>query len=741
VGGLLKGKNLAFLLFKFSLEFAFSAGFFSATSLFITRVGTFSLFYIYLGSSLLALGLSYLFSKIIDKYSRRILFFASFIVLGTLIILGWAVAHSFPDWKPIYYIMRIFSYSILVITGLEFWVLASLTFTHSASKKTFSQLVIITILGEMAGGIFTSFASHWLGTTNLLLFWGIALCLIPFLFVRFSFPRPETAGFSTGVIWGEVQAPGTGFRSRSFLSSRLIQLLLVFWILYSFICYGTDYVFNSFAANSIPNEDLLTAFFGKVSAAASAAVLFYHLVIGPRLIHRFGPRQNLVLVCSLMLLPWILFAFHPSLVMIAIADSVIFYFSDHFATGIYSTILTVFPERVKGRIRVMTEGFGRPLGTMLLFLVAAFFAFKVSVPQMIPLMLVGTSLLFCYPLFFRKPYDRHILNCLHSRDSSLVLNSVQALCESPQSEAIEPLSVLLKESKSMDVRRSAVLALEHIQKPEAMQMVLPILSNPRDQLHLSAIEGLKYSPDFQGIYTLLGLLLKDQEKDPHLRNKSLEVLRQLLGKEVIVFLLSWLYDSDPQVQLDALKTLASFKDRRLISIFLPFLKSSDPRLRAGAGIALYPFTRTRENVRGMALAEIIAMATSQVLEERLAGIEAIGMTRLRPYQKLVLNSLNSPEKEEVLTASLALSHMQNPAFIEPYIRLLLDEEEAAALTAGKRIGDFSKKSRKALFDQIKLLQDVQIAKVQRRLKKTYHGSLSELLNLDEREPFLTPQIH
>lgn len=719
MGGVLKNSKLSFLLFKFILEFAFSAGFFAATSLFITRVGTFSLFYIYFASSLIALGLSYIFSKIIDKYSRKIIFYGSFFTLGALVLIGWTLIHFFPEWKALYFAVRIYSYAVLVLTGLEFWVLASLTFTHADSKKVFSQMVVATIMGEMAGGLFTAFASGWLGTETLLLVWGLSLCLIPFFFVRFSFPRPETSGFSTGIVWGEVQAPGTGFRSRSFFSSRLIQLIFLFWIGYSFICYGSDYVFNSFAAERIHGEDALTSFFGKVSAAASLIVLSYHLLIGPRLTERLGPTQNFILFACLMTLPWLLFLIHPSLITIAIIDGIIFYFSDHFATGIHSTILTVFPERVKGRIRVLTEGFGRPLGTVLLFTIAAFFAFKVSVGQMQFWMLGAAALFFIFPLVFRKPYGRHLLNCLHSRDSSLVLNSVQALCESPQNEAITPLSSILKESKSFELRRSVVAALEHIRNPDAMRHVLPILADPKDSLHASAIEGLRHSPEFQGIYTLIGLLKNDQEKSPGMMAKSFRVLKDLLGKEVIVFFLGYLYDEDPQVQSDAIKALAGFKDRRLIPIFLPFLKASDPRVRGAACIALYPFPRSREAVREKALAEVERLSNSQDLIEKSAGLEAIGALHLDTYESLVQNALRSPEKSINFSAALAMAQLQDPSFLQPYLLLLLDEDEGFAISVGRKIAEFPKRSRRKLFDKINELQDVQRAKIQNRLRKTH----------------------
>ncbi len=733
-----KNGAVAFLLFKFFLEFAFSAGFFAATSLFISRVGTFSLFYIYFGSSVLALGMSYGFSKIIDRYSRKRIFYGSFLILGVLVLSGWAVVQFLPDWKPIYFILRIFCYSVLVLTGLEFWVLASLTFTHAASKKIFSKLAVVTILGEMLGGLFTGLASTWLGTETLLLIWGVLLCAIPFLFVRFSFPRPETAGFSTGIIWGEVQAPGTGLRSRAFLSSRFIQLLLVSWVGYSFICYGSDYAFNSYAAEHIRGEDALTAFFGNVSAAASFVVLGYHLVIGPKLTDRLAPTSSLFLFAAIMLLPWLVFMIHPSLVTIAIADSILFYFSDHYATGIHSTILTVFPERVKGRIRVLTEGLGRPLGTVLLFLTAAVFAFQVSIEQIQYWILAAIGVLLAFPLFFRKPYAQHLLNCLHSRDSSLVLNSVQALSESPQAEAIEPLVSLLNESRSTELRRSAVWALERIPDPEAMRKVQPYLTDSGDPLHATAIEGLRHSPAFQAIYTLLGLLRKGGSGDEELRSRTFQILKDRLGNEGILLFLSYLYDANPEVQADALKALAGYKKRSLIPIFSPLLGHASPRVRANAAIALYPFARSREQVRRSALAEIERLVSSSELGERLAAYEAIGDLRLRTYQNLLQEALRGREPREILGVAFALAQMGDSAFIGPYLLVLLDEDEGLAVLAAKKLVKIPSRSRKMLFNQVEKLADAQAIKIRSRLRKAPADFFRDLRG--ERESMIEAQV-
>lgn len=738
MGATFRTGAVAFLLFKFFLEFAFSAGFFAATSLFISRVGAYSLFYIYFGSSVLALGLSYAFSKIIDRYSRKKIFYGSFLSLGVLVLAGWAVVQLFPEWKPIYFILRIFCYSVLVLAGLEFWVLASLAFTHQDSKKVFSKLAVVTIMGEMLGGLFTGLASPWIGTENLLFIWGVLLCAIPFLFMKFSFPRPETAGFSTGIIWGEVQAPGTGLRSRSFLGSHFVQLLLISWIGYSFICYGSDYVFNSYAADHIKGEDALTAFFGNVSAAASLVVLGYHLVIGPKLTDKLAPTPSLFVFAAIMLAAWIGFVAYPSLVTIAIADSIIFYFSDHFATGIHSTILTVFPERIKGRVRVLTEGLGRPLGTVLLFFGAAIFAFQVSIVQIQYWILAAIGVLMVYPLFFRKPYAKHLLNCLQSRDSSLVLNSVQALSESPQVEAIGPLVGLLNDSRSAEVKRSAIWALERIPDPEAMRKVQPYLSDTGDPLHAVAIEGLRHSPEFQAIYTLLGLLRRGDSGDEELRSRTFQILKDRLGSEGILLFLSYLYDANSDVQADALKALAGYKKRSLIPIFLPLLAHADPRVRACAAIALYPFKESREKVRPLALAEIERLRSAAESEDRLAAYEAIGDLRLRDYQGTLTEALQGPDSRERLGAAFALGQFGDAAFVGPYLEALMDEDESFAVQAAKKLVKIPAKGRALLLSQIRSLPDAQAIKVRNRLRKAPADFFRDLRG--ERESMLEAQI-
>jgi len=705
--------------------------------LFVNRVGPTSLFYIYLGSSLVSLALSFALARVIDKYSRKMIFFASFLVLGAIVLSTWGIIHFLPGWKPVYFAVRILSYSVLVLTGTLFWVLASLTFSHADSKKIFSRFVVAAVLGEMMGGLFTGFAAKWIGTEHLLLAWGLFLCAIPFIFLRFPFPRPETPGFSTGVIWGEVQAPGSGYRSRAFFSSRLIQLLLIFWVAYSFVCYGGDYIYNSYVVERIHGEDALTEFFGRVSAAGGVAILFYYLVISPKISHRFSPTHSLFLACGLIAIPWIAFTIHPSLVTIAIVDCLIFYFSDHFVTGVYSSILTVFPERVKGRIRLLTEGYGRPLGIILLFSVAAVFSFHVSLGLIHYLVLGVTLLLFSYPLWFHKPYQRHLMNCLQSRDPSLVLNAVEALGESPQFEAIEPLTSLLSSSKSFSLRRSVVHTLEQMRSPEALQKVLPVISNPEDPLHASAIAGLKNFPNYQAIFVLIGLLKKDREKDPHLRRIVLQVLKKSLHKGVVPFLMDLLHEEDGQAQGIALETLAGFKERSMIPILLPYLKSPDSYARAGACIALYPFKHTREKVRELALAEIEKLANADHVKDRIAGFKAIGTCQLKSFRELLAEGLDSSDPSLKLGAAVALAKCGDPRFLETFIRLMLDGNEGFAKEVYKNIVELPQKSRKTLFEKIQNLRDVEQMKIGDRLRKNRYDFSEEWSFEEERLPVLS----
>lgn len=714
----LAGKKAIFFGSKFLLEFGFGVGFFAATSLFINRVGTFDLFYIYFGSSALALVLSLLFAKVVDKYSRKLIFFSSFLAMGGVILISTFLIYRFPDWKPIFFAIRIFSYSIYVLTQLEFGVLASLSFSHAEAKPAFSRLVAITIFGHIVGGLFTQYFSEILHTENLFLMWGIIICVAPLAFIKMEFPKSQTAQFSTGVIWGEVQSPGTGLRSRSFFASHFIKLLMIFWLIYSFICNGTDYVYNTFAAATFPDADSLTAFFGRVTAIASIGGFLYHFLIGPRLLHRLNPTQNFILVALMMLIPWIIFVVSPSLLTVGILEGVIFFFVDFFAAGFYSTILTVLPERTKGRIRVLTEGIGRPLGTILLFGFAAMFAFKVSINNMNYLMLATCAIFFAYPFLFKKSYFKHLFNCLHSRDKSLVLNTVQAFGESPQKEAIQPLSLYLKERGSFDIRRAAILTLENFPNHQAIQHVLPILSNPSDPLHTVAIEGLTQCRDYQGVYILLGLVKSRKEVDPWARRKALETLKEILGKELISFLLSCLHDPELIKSPEVIEILAKYKDPKLISVFLNLLEHENPWVRAGACIGLYPFSKSPKNVREKASAEIQRLISSKQASEKSAGIYAIGTIPLGGFEKFLENSLKSPHEDVVWYTTQALAELKHPAFIQPYIKILLGQDTDRAIDAGRRIVRLPHWSRNVLFQEIFTLRDTKQMTIQDRLRKT-----------------------
>jgi HEAT repeat protein len=373
-----------------------------------------------------------------------------------------------------------------------------------------------------------------------------------------------------------------------------------------------------------------------------------------------------------------------------------------------------------------------------LFIGAAIFAFHVSIGQIQYWILTAILVLLIYPIFFRKPYAKHLLNCLHSRDSSLVLNSVQALNETPQVEAIEPLVGLLNESRSEEVKRSAIWALERIPDPEAMRKVQPYLSDSTEPLHAVAIEGLRHSPEFQAIYTLLGLLRRGGSGEEEVRSRTFQILKDRLGHEGILLFLSYLYDPNPEVQADALKALAGYKRRSLIPIFLPMLHHSHPRVRAGAAMALYPFKESRERTRSLALAAIAALKSSEQLEDRLAAYEAIGELRLSAEKPALVAAFKERAPNEILGAAMALAQIGDPIFVLPYLDILAGEDESLAVEAAKRLVKVPARSRKLVLDQVRQLPDAQAIKARSRLRKAPADFFRDLRV--ERESLLEAQI-
>ncbi|HKY61819.1 MAG TPA: MFS transporter [bacterium] len=702
------GKFLAFALIQFLLGVGFGCGFLAANALLITRAGTEPLFYVYTGSSLLSLALAGIFYFLSDRFPRNRLFIVSLLAEGFFLVLLWALIQARPDLLWTYYLLRIYLYGVFVLSTLQFWLLASDHFNHFEAQRWFPYLVAAGILGDFFGGLLASaLAAPW-GSTNLVLLWAWALLLSPLLVLSLGQPKVRSQATPESKTARATPAGPAAYSHPRGLSIAL----LVFWVAYSFFAYGVDYLYNRRALAALQSADELSAFFGKVTLAASAAVLCYQLFFAARLTRRLGMDRVVFIIPALLLAGSTALYFYPGLGSAAFAEAMVFFFVEFAAVSLLQPVFNLYPPSARGRVKMLVEGAGRPVGILLLL------AWGLALPLLssglaLETVLFATALAFlAFPWFFRRLYRRYLRDLLHAPEPHLVSNAIQALGEPNKKEMAPELCRLLKEAQSLDLKKTIVLSLGRIRSRDAFEDIVGLFSVKDEGLQIAVLESLSGYRNYESVLTLFRLLKSEQNVSLQVRMSATRLLTKLVGKKMIPFLLESLNDPDPRMRANALESIGMLKDRKATGILLPYLEDMNNRVRANAAVALASFSRTRNRARDT----IMELFRSQDLKARLSGIYALGEMGDRSQAEIFARLLHSPDRRLRMHAAVALAKLKAPDFLGCFLELLQDSDETSAAEAARHILRFPAGSRRLLFEGIAGLKMAQRRLILARLE-------------------------
>ena len=707
-------KTLAFCLINFLLGVGYSSGFFSSNALLIHHSGTQPLFLIYFGSSifsLLLVGVFYLFT---DQFPRKRLIQFSFALLGFLIFLCWTqLAKSQPS-SVFYYLMRIFLYGVFTLTNLQFWLLASDSYTNFEARRRFPALIASEILGDFIGGSIASLLALKIGSVNLVLIWVGILLFSPLLLSFIPEHEPPKTLLSVPEVTSETVNPPPPEPSYRDYRSSLLWAILVFWVAFSLFDYGVDYIFNTVALESIRETDLLTSFFGKVTLISSAVVLFYQLFLAGPLILRLGVDRQIYLLPILYLLGLGGFCYFKNLWSATFAQGLIFFFADFAAIVIFQPILNLYPRSMRGRIKSLSEGLGRPLGILLLLLIGIGSSYFYSryLPAYI---LLGLAVAFLsYPLFFKRCYIDHLKKLLRQTDYPLVSNAIQALGEPNKKSAIPELRSLLQSAEGIDLKRTIVITLGKIQSRESFQDIVQLFSVKNEAMQLAVLESLGHYKNYESMLALFRLMHSKQNVSFQVKMSATLLLTRLIGNKMIPFLLQGLDDPDIRVRANAIESIGLLRDRKTVSLLLPFLESDNNRVVANTAIALFRFRATRAKT----LKAIQGLLNSSAPSARASALYAIGEMQDKRFEKDALRLLHVSDKRIVEHAAVALAKMKRPIFLAYILHLLTDPDPKIGIDVARHIGRIPKFSRMILFEKIVELRQKHRHLILERLEQT-----------------------
>ncbi|MGH7830554.1 MAG: HEAT repeat domain-containing protein, partial [Candidatus Binatia bacterium] len=495
-------------------------------------VGTDPLFFVYLGSSVLTFLLAGLTYLLVDRFSRRWIFFLSFEGFAAVILaLWWLLGHSAAAW-PVF-AARILSDVFFVLALLEFWLLTGDYFTNLEGRWRFPLFVAAGGLGYMLGSVLLEAYAQRFEALNFFLLWGGILGVLPVLLL-FLFKPASLSPAPPDISAAEAEPKSSDETPAS--AVPLLKTLLLFWLAFTFLSCGVDYFFNTAALNFIPDENQLAAFFGKVAFFSLLAVLFFQLFIAPRLAMAFSVDRSLLLFCFLLLLGCALVAWDPSLAGVAVSEGLVIYFLDSKAVALLQPVENLFPDRFRGRAKVALDGFAPSSGDLLLLATAFGLSWTVGLDALAYVLVGGAALFLSFPLLFRRTYLRYLTDCLRARDPKLVLDAVQALGEKDKTPATDALLQLLETSSDIYLKRNILITLGRMRSPAALPAVIRHFSIPNEALQLAVIQALGHYRNFPGLFALYELMKSQDNVSFQVRMSATLLMTRLVGKRMIPLL-------------------------------------------------------------------------------------------------------------------------------------------------------------------------------------------------------------
>ena len=288
----------------------------TVNALFLSELGVEQLPLAFLFVAVIAVASSFLYSKVLTKYSlNRIIQFTLMssiillIALGVLLYLnylqGWLL-YFFYVWVAIY----------AVLSTSQFWVLANLVYNVREAKRLFGFIGSGAILGGIFGGYLTSFLAPVIGNENLI-FLASALLFVCFPLLRNIW---KSRVIKLGKFKEEKRTvfSGDGRPFQLIKKSKHLTYMAAILALSVVVAKLIDYLFSDFASAAISDPEELTSFFAFWFSTFNLVALSIQLFFTHRIVGIWGVGFSLLLLPIGILLSGVFFLILPELSVVVV---------------------------------------------------------------------------------------------------------------------------------------------------------------------------------------------------------------------------------------------------------------------------------------------------------------------------------------------------------------------------------------------------------------------------------------
>ncbi len=605
------GRTAIIWFIRFLYRFAFVVSWtFVVAQVFSLSHSEISLPMLFLIHALLVFLSSIVSTFLLKRYALEHIFLVSLSVGAVLLLFAQLFMFSVFVKTIILFFVESF---ILVQLSINIETFTERLFTPVESNRTFPIVESADTVATLAAGASLFFFASSFSVDHV--FWlviGILALLVPLFLQYHSFLRslPGLCLYRKQLIGETHHHP----ESTSFTSlkkhpyiKRLILIVLAQW----FFMVVLEFLFTYSLSNQILHraelvpaaagavENVLIHEFGLMQIFFGAAALASHFLFAGRIIFGLGIIGSLILhpLVSLFSLATMITSFGPFSTMLSRINAEI--------TGVifrnaYQSSYYVFEETKSQFVRLMLDGFVRPIGALLGTMFLLISSLLASSQYYITVVLGGV---FCALLLFlitaislHRYYSEHVISQLKSSETSLELkvSLLDVLAQKGHKNALSVLRELYTRPNEPPLILMKLIDI-FSREPDFFQDILAALHHEDETVRfaaLQALQGMSQKGIFdhqplskQLVLTELRSYYLRESKD-NLRNMALMFLATFKEKETMEFLFSLLEESYGDTLAMVIQACDTFDDPAFTAYFEKFLESDDSRVWSAAAISL-----------------------------------------------------------------------------------------------------------------------------------------------------------
>jgi ATP/ADP translocase/HEAT repeat protein len=632
---------------------SFIVGRVARDSLFLSRYSVDYLPYLYIWVAFGVSILSYLYSRIADRFRRDRILKVTMMVIIAATLFARVSMYWAGDWfYPVLYVFVELAGTLLII---QTWTLAQDVFNTREAKRLFGLVGAGGVVSAVLVGLSVRGLVKSIGTENLLyLGAGVLVVGLVLVFRLASACREE--------ILTNLTDPGRQAKARIKLSSDWArffahkQLVYVagLVVLLGFVITFVDYQFKIAARYAFLNrEEQLAGFFASFWAITGGINCIIQFFLTGRLLERFGIKVTLMILPIALMIGSGTILIVPALwsaTMLKGGETVFRYtVNDASMQLLYLPV----PSHFRGRAKAFIDGIVRPVSIGISGVVLAW-----VLPSLHPDALgwILLALLLCWILFVfgaRKQYYLSLMRTLQTR--RLHFGEVS--------------SIIPDEAAGRVLRQA--------------------LTDPDTDNVLHALDMTAFSATFDWSDDLVRLL---GHKSSRVRAKALQLLRDRGTLKDGPQVFGRLRDSDPDVRAAAVEAYCAIGKERAIRIISGFLEDDDPEVRAATVVGLIRYA----GLDGVlsAAEKLKGMLESHDPEERASGARILGDIGVKNFYHPLL-SLMVDEELKVRVEAIRAAGKMGSAELMPALVYRI-EERATRMAAAEALAAFGSPAVKLL---------------------------------------------